>query len=85
MTYKVLRRLYPESFLDKYKPRSSFSSYNTRNRQNLQFPKHRTEHYKKSIHYSVLEDWNNTPTDIRELPTIDTFKRQLKFYMKDKA
>ena len=30
----------------------------------------------------ALRDWNNIPINIRELPTIDTFKRQLKLYMK---
>ena len=40
---------------------------------------------KKSFHYSALKDWNNTPFDIRELPTINTFKRQLKVYMKSKT
>ena len=46
---------------------------------------HRTERYKKSFHYSALKEWNNTPRDIRELPTINTFKRQLKVYMKSKT
>ena len=85
MAYKIIHKLYPNSFLEKYKPRSSFSSYNTRNSQNLQIPKHRTERYKKSFHYSALKEWNNTPRDIRELPTINTFKRQLKVYMKSKT
>ena len=85
MTYKIIHKLCPNSFLEKYKPSSSFSSYNTRNSQNLQIPKHRTERYKKSFHYSALKEWNNTPKDIRELPTINTFKRQLKVYLKSKT
>ena len=80
MTYKILNKLCPNSFLDKYKPRSSFSSYNTRNSH-----KNRTERYKKSFHYSALKEWSNTPRDIRELPTINTFKRQLKVFMKSKT
>ena len=39
----------------------------------------------KSFHYSALKDWNNTPNDIRELLTINTFKRQLKLFMKSKT
>ena len=85
MTYKIIHQLCPNSFLEKYTPRSSFSSYNTRNSQNLQIPKHRTERYKKSFHYSALKEWNNKPKDIRELPKINTFKRQLKMYMKSKT
>ena len=35
MTYKIIHKLCPNSFLEKYKPRLSFSSQNTRNSQNL--------------------------------------------------
>ena len=84
MTYKIIHKLCPNTFLQKYKPRSSFSSYNTRNSQKLQIPKHRTKRrYKKSFHY--FKEWNNTPRDIRELPATNTFKRQLKVYMKSKT
>ena len=85
MTYKIVNKLCPNSFLEKYKPRSSFSSYSTRNSQNLQIPNHRTERYKKRFHYSALKEWNNTLRDISELPTANTFKRQLKLYVKSKA
>ena len=70
MAYKIIHKLCPNGFLKKYKPRSSFSSKNTRNSQNLQIPKHRPERHKKSFHYSALKEWNNTPRGIRELPTI---------------
>ena len=36
MTYKVINRLCPENLLDKYLPRSCFSTYNTINSQDLQ-------------------------------------------------
>ena len=85
MTYKIIQKLCPNSFLEKYEPRSSSSSCNTRNSQNFQIPKHRTERYKKGFHYSAPKEWNNTLRDIREFPTINTFKRQLKLYMKSKT
>ena len=72
MTYKIIHKLCPNSFLEKYKPKSPIS-------------KHRTERYEKSFHYSALKEWNNTPRDTRELPTTNTFKRQLKLYMKSKT
>ena len=55
MTYKIIQKLCPNSFLEKYKPRSSFSSYNTRNSQNLH-PKHRTERYKKAFITQLLRN-----------------------------
>ena len=39
MPYKIIHKLCSNSFLEKYKPRSSFSSHNTRNCQNLQIHK----------------------------------------------
>ena len=85
MAYKIIHKLCLESFLEKYKPRSRFSAYYTTNSQNLQIPKRRTENYKKSSYYSTLKDWNNTHINLFELPTINTFKRQLKLYMKSKT
>ena len=58
-------------FLEKLQyQRPSVSSYSTRNSQNLQIPKHRTERYKTSFHYSALKNGSNMPINIRELPTI---------------
>ena len=48
-------------------------------------PKHRTEYYEKSFHYSVLLDWNDMPINLHELPTINTFRRHLRLYMKSKT
>ena len=33
---------------------------------------HRTERYKKSFHYLALKDWDNTPINIGEQPTLKT-------------
>ena len=35
MTYKIIHKLCPDNFLEQYKRRFSFSSYNTRNSQNF--------------------------------------------------
>ena len=75
MTYKIMSKLCPGGFLDKYKPRSSFLSYNTRNSQNLQIPMHRTENYIKSFRHSALKDWDDTQINLHELPHLTTFKR----------
>ena len=56
MTYKIIHKLSPNSFLEKYKPRSSFSSYNTRSSQNLQIHKHRTKRYKKTFITQLLRN-----------------------------
>ena len=56
MIYKIIHKICPNSFLEKYKPRSSFSFYSTRNSQNLQIPKHRTERYKKAFITQLLRN-----------------------------
>ena len=85
MTYTIMRKLCPDNFLERYKPMSSVSSGNTRNSQNLKTPSYAVEHCKKSFHYLALNDWNDTPINLRELPSPNTFKRQLEKYLKSKT
>ena len=82
MTYKITNNLSPENLWDKFQKRSSLSNYETRFCKNLQIPRLNTEHAKKSYYYSALKDWNDVPIDIRELPTVGSFKNKLKHYLK---
>ena len=82
MTYKIMNKLCPEKFFNKFFPRSSVSKYNTRNCRDLQIPRYRTEFAKKGFHYSALKAWNHIPAELRELPTQNSFKKQLKIYLK---
>ena len=82
MTYKIVNRLCPESLWNKYHPRSSHSTYNTRHCKDLQIPKYRTEFAKKGFNFAALKLWNDTLAKIRELPALDRFKKQLKTHLK---
>ena len=82
MTYKITNNLSPENLWDKFQKRSSLSNYETRFCKNLQIPRLNTEHAKKSYYYSALKDWNDVPIDIRELPTVGSFKNKLKHSLK---
>lgn len=82
MTYKIMNKLSPESLWDKFQQRSSQSNYATRYCRDLQIPRLNTEYAKKSYYYSAMKVWNNIPVDIRELPTISRFKKELKEYLK---
>ena len=79
MTYKIMNRLCPETLWDKFQLRSFHS---TRHCKDLQIPRYRTEFAKKGFHYAALTSWNDTPAEIRELPTLDRFKKQLKTHLK---
>ena len=82
MTYKIINRHCPESLWEKYQRRTQHSNYRTRNCRDLQIPKNNLEYTKKGFHYSALKAWNDIPINIRELPTISGFKKQLKDYFK---
>ena len=82
MTYKIMNRLCPESLWDKFQPRSFHSTYNTRHCRDLQIPRYRTEFAKKGFHYAALTLWNDTPAEIRDLPSLDRFKKQLKAHLR---
>ena len=47
MTYKIMNRLCPEGLWDKYQPRSFHSTYNTRQCEDLQIPRYKTEFAKR--------------------------------------
>ena len=80
MTYKIINRQCPESLWDKYHHRTQHSHYRTRNCRDLQIPRNNLEYVKKGFHYSALKAWNDIPINIRELPTLSRFKKQLKSY-----
>ena len=39
-------------------------------------------HQSTGFHYSALKVWNDIPAELRELPTPNSFKKQLKTYLK---
>ena len=84
MTYKILNKISPESLWDKFDQRSSHSTYATRNCKDLQIPKLKTELMRKSFQYSAVKNWNDIPVDIRETPSLNRFKKQLKVHFKSR-
>ena len=82
MTYKMMNKICPESLWDVYKTRNTYSSYRTRNCTDIQLPRYNLEYSKKSFHYSDLKAWNEIPTTIRELSTLQQFKKHLKIHLR---
>ena len=81
MTYKIMNRLCPENLWNKFQRRSHYSNYNTRFCENLQIPKYNLEYSKKRFSYTALKAWNEIPMNIRELPTLYQYKKQLKSHL----
>ena len=81
MAYKVMNNLCPNSLQGKFTMRSQISAYATRNCQDLDIPKRSLEFSKKSFLYSGAKLWNDIPLDVRNSPTVLTFKNKLKDYL----
>ena len=81
MTYKIMNRLCSENLWNKFQRRSHYSNYNTRFCENLQIPKYNLEYSKKRFSYTALKAWNEIPMNIRELPTLYQYKKQLKSHL----
>ena len=82
MTYKMMNKICPENLWDRYKTRNMYSSYRTRNCTDIQLPRYNLEYSKISSHYSGLKAWNEIPTTIRELSTLQQFKKHLKIHLR---
>ena len=82
LTYKMMNRICPGNLLNKYKIRNQCPSYNTRHCRDLQIPRYNLEYKKKSFNYSSIKAWNSIPLSIRDLPTLQQFKNDLKKHLR---
>ena len=82
MPDKMMNKISPESLCDRYETRNMYSSYRTRNCTDIQLSRYNLEYSKKSFHYSGLKAWNEIPTTIRELSTLQQFKKHLKIHLR---
>lgn len=74
--YKINHNLVPD-YLTKIFPstRSHDSTYTTRQSQNYSIPKCRLNIYKSSFVPTAIHLWNGIPLEIRNLPTLKSFKK----------
>ena len=79
MTYKIMNKLYPEKFFNKFLPRSLVLYMALLRSADAKIL---TEFAKQGFHYSALKAWNDLPAELHELPTQNSFKKQLKTYLK---
>ena len=81
MAYKIMNNLCPNSLLGKFTTRSQTSAYVTRKCQDIDILKRNLEFSKKGFLYPGAKVWNDVPLDVRNSPTILTFKKKLKDYL----
>lgn len=74
-TYKIFNKL-SSPILERYINKAN-SNQSTRNKQRLTLPNFKNTAYKNSFSYRSPIVWNNIPNNIREKPSIDSFKLSL--------
>ena len=82
LMYCVMNNIAP-NYLQNYFQNRPLPEYNLRSLSNeyLYVPFPHTESFKNSVQYSGTIIWNSLPSNIRELPNVDTFKRKCKHYI----
>ena len=73
-----------DTFITNYKFTHETRQYKTRNNLHkcLAIPMPTTEYYKRSLSYNGVILWNEIPSSIRNSSTLQTFKLELKPFLK---
>ena len=82
MTFKIMDKLCPENFSNNSSQDPRFRNIMHGIDEIYRYRDIRLNLQKKGFHYSALKAWNNLPAELRELPTQNSFKKQLKTYLK---
>ena len=81
MIYKITNDLCPDSLKGRFSTTSQLSNYRLRNSLDIDMPRQNLEFSKRSYYYSATKVWNEIPPNIRQSPTIYTFKKKLKDFL----
>ena len=83
MMFKVHNGLCPNYLTDMFTKCSQSTSYGLRSasHNNYFMPRPNREYLKKSFGYSGAHSWNQLPTDIKNTPSLHSFKAALKDYV----
>ena len=81
MIYKITNDLCPDSLKGRFSTRSQLSNYRLRNSLDIDVPRQNLEFSKRSFYYPAAKVWNGIPPNIRQSPTIYTFKKKLKDFL----
>ena len=81
--YKFNNDILPENFQNYFKHVSAIHNHNTRTTANLSMNPIRsnTKFSKNTLKYKGVEVWNSIPSDIKHLPSVKSFSRQMKTFV----
>jgi len=81
MMYKIVNNMVPDYLSSHFVFRSDTLTYNLRDSDcSLAIPQPRTNYCKRSLSYSRAVLWNSLLLDIRQPPSLDELKSELKNY-----
>ena len=81
MVYKVTHKYYPEWLLNlPCITQIQNNEHTTRQNRDLFVPRVKTDNGARSILVSGPRDWNKLPSNIKELPSLTSFKKALTTY-----
>ena len=72
--HRVLIHMYSNDFLSQ----ADVHDHNTRNRNNLVVPQYRRARTQSSIFYRGIALWNNLPSEMKDIQSLESFKGQIK-------
>jgi hypothetical protein len=79
LMYKIQNGISPEYLTNLCPPLTrERTNYDLRTGMNITAPQQRTTTYQNSFFPHTINDWNNLPLNIREIPTLDSFKETIK-------
>ena len=83
LMYKFKNDILPENFQNYFKYVSTIHNHNTRTTANLSmYPiRPNTKFSKNTLKYKGVEVWNSIPVNLKRLPSVKSFSRQMKTYI----
>lgn len=83
--YKLMNNLLPCQIKNYFNIQQGRHTYNTRQVNNLAVTKYKTELYSKSIRILGPKLWNTLPNEIKSSPSLNSFKKKVMKFMKDRT
>ena len=82
LTYKCVNGLAPQYLCELVMPKKCYRHLRSEALELLEFPKTRLRSYgDRSFSFAAATEWNKLPLEIRKLPTVNSFKSNLKTYL----
>ena len=79
MAYKGINNLAPNYLCNKFRKRSELHDHPMRHQDLLNTPFYRTAAGQRTFQYRGTKLWNNLESELKNIPTISSFKKKLKF------